>query len=267
MLKARNIFEYDLVGYFNNISHRCVARQLDSFCVPKHIIILLVELSCGEVKGITPAEFVEIESSAELSGFDEAWEKHEYLHKYRPRWRPRGVPQGGCLSPILSVLPLIFLEELGKDIKYISYCDDGILYGDSETDMESVLRKVFEINETTVEIHSGKSRWIKKDGEWLSALKFVGLRYDPKTDVLSACTRKGSVLPMQIDAVGLLSKEASTYENILGSVATGDTFMAGPDFEGLPAPPRESSIDSLLNAMPLICEKAGVLTPLQETFK
>jgi hypothetical protein len=52
VIKCSNIYEFDLVGYFNNITHRCVVRQLSRFQVPKYIVIMLVELSCSPVAGI-----------------------------------------------------------------------------------------------------------------------------------------------------------------------------------------------------------------------
>lgn len=55
------------MGYFNNITHRCVVRQLSRFQVPKHVIMLLIELSCGAVAGITIKEFLECMEVSEAS--------------------------------------------------------------------------------------------------------------------------------------------------------------------------------------------------------
>jgi len=51
-------------------------------------------------------------------------------------------------------------------------------------------------------------------------------------DCLAACTRKGSVLPMQLDSIGLLSKEASTVRNIVAE--TQQNEKAGPDLSCCP---------------------------------
>jgi hypothetical protein len=39
-----------------------------------------------------------------------------------------------------------------------------------------------------------KTRYIKRDGEWLYPLRFLGLEYDGKLDKLKGSTRKGSTL-------------------------------------------------------------------------
>lgn len=60
---------------------------------------------------------------------------------------------------------------------------------------------------------------LRKKPLWLKSLKFVGLSYDPFGDVLSACTRKGSRLPMSIDIEGLMSKEAHTYTHVMAEAS------------------------------------------------
>jgi hypothetical protein len=114
----------------------------------------------------------------------------------------------------------------------VTYCDDGILYSEDSGELGKILQELFTLHNTGVELHSDKSGWVKKDNKWLKALKFVGLRYDPFEDVLSACTRKGSVLPMQLDVMGLLSKEASTTKDVVVEVTRDDD--AKPDFSGCP---------------------------------
>jgi hypothetical protein len=119
VLKVPNIFEYDLVGYFNNISHRCVVRQLARFKVPKHVIMLIIEMNCGEVTAQSTEELLDCMGISETyegssGSFTDDWNKHEYLHKYRNGYRNRGFPQGGCLSPLVSIMPLILIEELGN---------------------------------------------------------------------------------------------------------------------------------------------------------
>jgi hypothetical protein len=47
--------------------------------------MMLVELNCGEVLGISTEEHLEIVNSDEGETFEADWLKHEYLHKYRPR--------------------------------------------------------------------------------------------------------------------------------------------------------------------------------------
>jgi hypothetical protein len=270
VLKSRNIFEFDLVGYFNNITHSCVVRQLARFQVPKHVIMLLVELSCGEVTGISIKELLECMEIQEtstgwkdrsaFSTFQEDWKKHEYLHKYRNGWRNRGFPQGGSLSPLLSILPIILLDE--SDVKSVSYCDDGIVHGEESRDLLKILQEIFDSNQAGVIVHPEKSGWVRKDGIWLKKLKFVGLLYDPFEDRLSACTRKGSVLPMELDEVGLLSKEADTFTEILSEATRHDG--AKPDFSDCPWDPLVERTGIVGEIMTGLCRKWGYVTPHEE---
>lgn len=58
------------------------------------------------------------------------------------------------------------------------------------------------------------------------------MSYNPFEDILAASTRNGSVLPMQLDSVGLLSKEAPSLENIAAEAA--EDGRAAPDFSDCP---------------------------------
>jgi len=61
------------------------------------------------------------------------------------------------LSPLVSILPLILTEEIGCDIKNISSCDDGILYGNKFSEMLKILQELFDTNEAGVKVHDDKS--------------------------------------------------------------------------------------------------------------
>lgn len=94
------------------------------------------------------------------------------------------MAQGSTISPLLSVLPLIELEELDpseKGIKYVSYADDGVLHGNIEGDYGEIMQRHLDSKNVGAKVHQEKSRWVKKDGVWtsLEKLKFVGLIYDP----------------------------------------------------------------------------------------
>jgi hypothetical protein len=135
--------------------------------------MLLVELHCGSVtagsisdllKEMGVASEAALQSSPDYNSYRRDWNKHEFLHKYRDGWRNRGFPQGGSLSPLLSILPLILIEENKSSVKSISYCDDGILYGDESKDLLALLQELFDSNEVGVKVHPEKSGWIRKDG-------------------------------------------------------------------------------------------------------
>jgi hypothetical protein len=121
-----------------------------------------------------------------------------------------GLPQGGTLSPYLSI---IYLEEvfnyLNKptDVEYLFYADDGIFYSDNLSSLENWLAKISTPDRRdpatlihyNIQVAHHKSAWVKRSGEWLKNLKFLGLTLIPSKHIadfkLVASTRKGSTLP------------------------------------------------------------------------
>ncbi|HYT41843.1 MAG TPA: reverse transcriptase domain-containing protein [Methylomirabilota bacterium] len=88
------------------------------------------------------------------------------MHKFRKGYRSVGLPQGGALSPLLSVLTLIVLDELKeKGINHVIYCDDGIFYSDEPIDFIEEAQSLLDKNGIGAYFSLPKSKWIKKDGE------------------------------------------------------------------------------------------------------
>jgi hypothetical protein len=52
---------------------------------------------------------------------------------------------------------LILIEENKSNAKNISYCDDGLLHGESSSEIGEILQELFDTNEVGVKIHPGKS--------------------------------------------------------------------------------------------------------------
>lgn len=98
----------------------------------------------------------------------------------------KGLPQGLNTSPILSILTLTtWHKELkAKGIDLLMYADDGILF--SEVPFEPFAPK-------NQEFSKEKSGWVRKI-EWITDLKFVGLKYLHQTEQLQGNTRNGSTL-------------------------------------------------------------------------
>jgi hypothetical protein len=70
------------------------------------------------------------------------------------------------LSPILSVISLIVLDELiDKGIKYVMYADDGIFYSDSDIDFLKEAQEVLDKHGIGAYFNLKKSRSIKHDGK------------------------------------------------------------------------------------------------------
>ncbi|HYT42846.1 MAG TPA: reverse transcriptase domain-containing protein [Methylomirabilota bacterium] len=128
------------------------------------------------------------------------------MHKFRKNFRSMGLPQGFALSPLLSVMTLIVLDELeSKGIKHILYCDDGLLYSDEEKDFMAIAQETLDKYNIGAYFSPEKSKFVKNNDVWLSKIKFCGLEYDPFKDSLSAATRNGATLKLEIGAIGMFS--------------------------------------------------------------
>lgn len=69
------------------------------------------------------------------------------------------MAQGSTISPLLSVLPLIVLEELqSKGIDYVSFADDGMLYGDKEGDYGAIMQELLDSKGVGAQVHKEKSK-------------------------------------------------------------------------------------------------------------
>jgi hypothetical protein len=106
-----------------------------------------------------------------------------------------GVPQGAPTSPFLSITILKDFLSNQKDWKggkvdSISYADDPVFFGDQPF-------HIWDDPKSGINIHPGKSGWVKYGGEWLKPLKFLGLEFNGKE--LYANTRNGSKLLLTKD--------------------------------------------------------------------
>lgn len=118
---------------------------------------------------------------------------HNKTKVYATPTMGKGVPQGSSFGPLLAMLvksvyidqPAIYREPL----KHIQYVDDGI----TDVPVKG------EPNYAGCHIEPSKSGYVKKDGQWLKPLKFLGLSYDGVTDTLKSQTRKGANLVLSDD--------------------------------------------------------------------
>lgn len=204
VVKSNNIYEFDFVGFFNNVKLTSVGTNLQECSVPKWMTGHFMNLISGDVDNISPEDLSKL---TESPTWVPLWKKHEYIHKYRKGWRDRGLAQGSTISPLLSVLPLIVLEELNTiGIHYVSYADDGLLHGNTEGDYGAIMQELLNSKGVGAKVHKDKSKWVKRDGTWLTKLKFVGLIYDPWANKLSACTRGGATLDLSIQTAALIDR-------------------------------------------------------------
>lgn len=81
------------------------------------------------------------------------------------------------------------MDNKEKNIGMVMYADDGILYSTSKFEPSPP---------SNLKFYEGKSRWLKKDNEWLTPFRFLGLEYDGEGGTVKGNTRKGSHL--EVDA-------------------------------------------------------------------
>lgn len=198
------IYEFDFVGFFNNVNLDSVSDSLRQCGLPKWMTQHYMFLVASDVKNISNKN---LEKLQKFPTWVAMWKKHEYIHKYREGWRNKGLAQGSTISPILSVLPLALLGNLSKlGITYIGYADDGLLYGNVPGDYGKILQDLLNSRNVGAIVHPEKSKWVKEKGVWKGKLKFVGLIYDPNEKMLSACTRNGATLDLNIKTMALLDE-------------------------------------------------------------
>jgi hypothetical protein len=117
-----------------------------------------------------------------------------------------GLPQGSPLSPYLSILYLnevLHLSGMPSDVKFLFYADDGLFYSNNYDSLNDWLTGAFFSGSASpksfgyynISLSIDKSGWVRKEGEWLKPLKFLGLVYTAKTSTsfasLIAKTRSG----------------------------------------------------------------------------
>lgn len=192
VLPARDIFEFDLKGFFDSVNLDYISDRLIKAHVPANIVQLLYYINTCACKVKSPYRLNEFEHMMKKL-IHKGSSIREVVTAPRPisyMYRVRGVPQGAPTSPVLACLAL-HGSILDRGMETVMYADDGLYYG--------------QINQPIITPNSGmvtgniyfnlsKSGWVKRNGEWLKPLKFLGLEYDGKTNTLKAKTRKGSEL-------------------------------------------------------------------------
>jgi len=114
---------------------------------------------------------------------------------YSSLYQVRGLPQGSPTSPFLSCL---VLREFILRFPNVQYADDGLYYGDLLDEEGNTRNPIITPNtdmvKSNIYFNLDKSGWVKRNGEWLKPLRFLGLQYDGKLDQLRGSTRNGSDL-------------------------------------------------------------------------
>lgn len=216
VLTSDNIYEFDLRKFFDNINLDYLKDLLMRLDLPPHLVNYIILWSrtppdnsthslqrwdtpqeeafdykyhiTGDYTPLTYEEeytyWIEHKRHAEIS--NPLLARYDYYH---------GVAQGSPISPLLSTLTLTNLLLLNPHCQTVQYADDGILYNLTRCPSEILNFPAH----TGIKVHWGKSRWIRRNGEWLHPLKFLGLKFNPLTlettkDVPANSVRQGGTL-------------------------------------------------------------------------
>jgi len=186
VIPARNIYECDLKNFFPSIEHQAVCLQLMLARIPNDLIMWLDKINCIVPKLPKKQLANESDEEARLKIWNRSSKKIGKVITKMYSGTSFGVAQGAPTSPLLAILPL---RDFLRQAPSISYADDPIFY--SEEDLE-----ISGDEGNGIIIHEGKSQHVKRNNQWLTDLKYLGLKYNPDTYSLSGNTRKSSRLEL-----------------------------------------------------------------------
>jgi len=146
----------------------------------------------------------------------------------------RGFIEGSGLSPVLFIfafevaLKRGHFERLYPEMKIVAYADDFL--GFSMKVLDNIFEQSKSLIESGLQINIAKSGVIRLKDIWLKArFKFLGLTYEPSTDLLIGTPRKATTeLPMDKDHVVELYEQRNRFIEIFNN-----------EFPQLAKPPRQ----------------------------
>lgn len=132
----------------------------------------------------------------------------------------KGFPQGGSLSPIFSILAFEyalyrehFLNVLNnwnsgygvktkasgrpylENFKIVAYADDFIILTKFPITVEELFKETPIMKAFGIKFNPEKSGWIRKGGKWVvNKFKFLGITYNPKSNLITGTPRSGKDL-------------------------------------------------------------------------
>jgi hypothetical protein len=240
-----NIYEYDLKGFFDNVNNliasmmlvrsfwdtmseraRTYKMEIQSYffeLIKNNSYMTLGTLNkdplfkfmtrINESRPKWPLKTSEEQLAGDIVRTREADKSGEYREKVLKDLvsgtlghTRKGLPQGGPHSPLMSMMEKTMYHGKMPWEKYpltnhIQYVDDGI------TDVE-----VRSNPESGTEIQPLKSGWVKRDGQWIKPLKFLGLVYNGLENAIAASTRNGASLRFEGPVLDLILKKLNLKE-------------------------------------------------------
>lgn len=191
MNRYDNIWEFDLVKFHDSISQATILESLLQTGMPikvaKDILNLCraqTILDCAEVKRLRVKQETALDPGEVYLDSGPAEGNAKFM-------QIRGTPQGVATSGIIATWALYHIG-LTTDpaYHYVGYADDGLVMSNNP-DPDEWMRRTLNSPVTGISVQEAKCRWLKKDGEWLSDLQFLGLRYDPQQKRVYASSKKG----------------------------------------------------------------------------
>ena len=193
VLNSPNIYEFDLSKFFDTINLTYLKQILESIELPKELIRMIDKLNRSLPQNNKPLPLTwrteqekladynymktgiynELSNPIRLELVKRSYQQELAQHpEYAQFEYFRGVPQGSPLSPLLASIALH--ANLLKNNNIVQYADDGIIYDTPKPEELLNFPKASGISQ-----NMAKSKWIKRDGVWLTSLKFLGKRYIP----------------------------------------------------------------------------------------
>jgi hypothetical protein len=211
LFRWANIFEFDLSNFFPSVSQVQIKTILSDLNIPHWVILYLTGNAFTIPKMSFNFEVIDYMTNGATYTFKDMEEVLE--HKGEPNFAQRclpstGVPQGLGYSPLLATIVLQYALTRFKELTkgdYVCYADDGILFWNATS------RNVIEIfsqclKDFGILLNIQKSGFIKRDNEFLREFKFLGLVWNPFTNLLKSKTRKGANLTLNLTALRFQGK-------------------------------------------------------------
>jgi hypothetical protein len=203
--QAMNVYEFDLKKYFDSINLDYLRRILLSLQIPSLLVNHIINWNRRAPTNGDPLSLTWKSTLQEAQDYkyhqtgeylitcyaeEELWlnkkrkatlsnpdlSRYSYFH---------GIHQGSGLSPLLSTLPISLDLLNNPEIRVVSYADDGVIYGFSDTDTPELYIRFSP--ESGIEINEDKSGWIRQRGVWEHPLKFLGRKYEYSPDDPDSC--------------------------------------------------------------------------------
>lgn len=155
MVKAKDIFEFDLKGFFDSVNLDSISKKLKEKGVPDGIVNKLYYINTSACRVKPPYLLNEFEHM--MKNLINKGNYQDVITAKRPlsyMYRVKGVPQGAPTSPVLASLALENSVLDRKGLNTLMYADDGLYYGDID---QPVITPNSGIVETNIRFNLDKS--------------------------------------------------------------------------------------------------------------